>query len=114
MKPFFFSLLLAFFALTATAQVVSVAYAPPLHSAILGTTFVDWDSLARSERIAVLDGATGAILDSQTLSNFDKGTYTVWNVTGHVKLQFGSLDGANAVVSGIFFDPVPVPVPAAR
>lgn len=72
---------------------------------------VDWDSTARSEHIDVLDGTTGSVLSSQTLANFHNGTYLVWNVSGHVKLQFTSLTGANAVVSGIFFDPVPPAAP---
>jgi quercetin dioxygenase-like cupin family protein len=46
MKRIFLSLLLALFARAATAQAVSVAYTSPAHSTILGTTFVDWDSLA--------------------------------------------------------------------
>ncbi len=69
---------------------------------------VDWDSTARSERIDVLDGATGAVLDSQTLSGFHNGAYVVWQVAGHVKLRFTSLAGANAVLSGFFLDPLPV------
>jgi quercetin dioxygenase-like cupin family protein len=32
-------------ALTAAAQTLSVTYAPPAESTVLGTTFVDWDSL---------------------------------------------------------------------
>jgi hypothetical protein len=68
---------------------------------------VDWDSTARSERIDVLDGATGAVLNSQTISGFHNGTYVVWQAAGHVKLQFTSVAGANAVLSGFFLDPVP-------
>jgi quercetin dioxygenase-like cupin family protein len=63
MKPLFFSLVLSFFALTATAQVVSVAYAPPSHSAILGTTFVDWDSLAAKTTAA---GQVRSVFDNPT------------------------------------------------
>lgn len=64
----------------------------------------DWDSTARSERIDILDGTV--VLSTQVLSNFHNGTYLVWNVTGHVKLQLTSLAGANAVLFGLFFDPV--------
>jgi hypothetical protein len=65
--------------------------------------FVDWDSVRRSERIDVLDASTGAILDSQTLSSFNGGKYMVWNIQGHVQFRFTTLQGDNAVLSGVFF-----------
>ncbi len=65
---------------------------------------LDWDGLGRSERLDVIDGATGALLDTRELDSFSGGAYLVWTVAGHVKLRFTSLSGPNAVVSGIFFD----------
>jgi hypothetical protein len=65
---------------------------------------VDWDSTVRSERVDVLNAATGAILDSRTLSSFHNGTYLTWYLSGHVQLRFIKLAGANAVLSGLFFD----------
>ena len=64
---------------------------------------VDWDSFARAERIDVLDAATGAVLDSRTLSGFHGGQYLVWSVTGHVKLRITAAGGINAVVSALYF-----------
>src|ERR1017187_6200896 len=62
LKSLFLSLLLAPAAL-ATAQVVSVAYAPPSNSIVLGTTFVDWDSLAAKTTAA---GQVRAVFDNPT------------------------------------------------
>ena len=64
---------------------------------------VDWDPDSRSQRVDVLDAATGAILDTRTVTSFQDGQYLVWTMQGHVRLRLTRLAGANAVVSGIFF-----------
>jgi pro-kumamolisin-like protein len=64
---------------------------------------VDWDASGRSETIQVLDANTSAVLDTRTLSNFSNGTYLVWSLAGHVKINVTSVAGVNAVVSGVFF-----------
>ena len=65
---------------------------------------VDWDSGGvRAERIDVLDAATGAVLDTRTISDFIKGQYLVWNLRGHVRLLVTRTAGSNSVVSGLFF-----------
>ena len=75
---------------------------------------LDWDSNSRSERVDVIDPNSGAVLDSQTLSSFNGGTYLSWSLKGHVQLRFTTLGGANAVVSGIFFGtPATPPSPSA-
>ncbi|MGC2814472.1 MAG: Ig-like domain-containing protein, partial [Candidatus Acidiferrum sp.] len=68
---------------------------------------MDWDSSDRAETIELLDAATGALLDSRNISSFVNGLYLVWNVSGHVKFNIILTDGNNAVVSGVFWDPVP-------
>jgi len=66
--------------------------------------FLDWDSTARREKIDVLN-ASGTVLNTQTLtSSFNGGIYLLWNVSGHVKFRITPNAGANAVVSGLFFD----------
>jgi len=65
---------------------------------------VDWDDLARVQRVDVLDAGTGAVLDSRTLTGFQGGQYLVWNLGGHVTLRVTKTGGLNAVVSGLFFD----------
>ena len=66
---------------------------------------LDWDSNGRSERIDVLDAASGKVLDSQTASGFVGGEYLVWTLGGHVLVRLTNLAGNNAVLSGLFFDP---------
>ena len=39
------------------------------------------------------------------VSSFTGGQYLVWNLTGHVTIQFTRDSGANALVSGVFLAP---------
>jgi hypothetical protein len=64
---------------------------------------LDYDRAGRSERVDVLSAATGAVLASDTASNFGNGEYLVFNVTGDVAIKLTSLTGPNAVLSGLFF-----------
>src|SRR5262249_2259982 len=70
---------------------------------------LDWDSRARAQRIDVLDENTNSVLDSRSLSGFVNGIYVVWNLKGGVRIQVTLTGGDNAVVSGVFFDPPPLP-----
>ena len=66
---------------------------------------LDWDSYlgGRSETVQILDGSTGTVLDSRTISGFSNGVYLVWKLSGHVKINVIFLSGGNSVVSGVFF-----------
>ncbi len=80
---------------------------------------VDMDRLGRTQRVDVVDGDSGAVLSSHALENFTNGVYLAWNVRGHVALQvtYTGTGGYNAVVSGLFFDPVvagPLAAPVVR
>jgi hypothetical protein len=66
--------------------------------------FLDYTAMGRSERVDVLDAATGAVLDTRTVSGFAGGQYLTWDLSGHVRLRVTRLAGANAVLSGLFFD----------
>ena len=66
---------------------------------------VDWDKQGRSEQIQITSAATGAVLDTETLSNFSGGVYLQWELSGNVVITFKTLAGPNAVLSGLFFDP---------
>ncbi|WP_165073867.1 fibronectin type III domain-containing protein [Paludisphaera rhizosphaerae] len=68
---------------------------------------LDWDGIARITQIEVVDPVTGAVLDSREASQFHDGLYQTWDVRGSVQFRITRVGGANAVVSGIFFDPVP-------
>ena len=65
---------------------------------------VDWDSTTRSQRIDVIDPATGEVIDSRTMSSFHDGAYLTWEIRGSVRFRITKLAGANAVIGGVFFD----------
>ena len=67
--------------------------------------FQDYDYQGRNERVDLLD-KNNTVLDSRTVSNFGAGQYLVWNVSGHVIVRITNLNTVNAIVNGIFFDPV--------
>ena len=74
---------------------------------------LDWDSTNRRQTIRVKDGVSGTVLDSRSLtSQFDGGAYLVWAISGHVKIDVVYDSGNNAVISGLFLDPVPSYAPA--
>jgi hypothetical protein len=66
---------------------------------------LDWDALNRAERIDVFDGTTGALLHSQNVAGFQDGKYLSYDVKGNTLFRFVRTGAANAVVSGMFFDP---------
>jgi hypothetical protein len=56
-----------------------------------------------SEQIQTTSTATGAVLDTETLSNFSGGVYLQWQLSGSVVITFKTLAG-NAVLGGLFFN----------
>jgi hypothetical protein len=70
---------------------------------------LDWDNYGRTERVDILD-ANNTLLDSRSVSNFQTGQYLVWNLSGHVIVKITNTS-SNAVLSGLFFDAGPTPVP---
>ena len=64
---------------------------------------VDWDAQGRTESVAILDGTSGNVLNTEEVSNFSNGVYLTWTVTGHVTVNVTSNGGPNAVISGMFF-----------
>jgi hypothetical protein len=73
----------------------------------LALYFLDWDNQGRAETVSVFDanvnGGSSSALDTRTVSNFTLGQYLIWNVRGHVLIQFNRTAGGNAVVNGVFF-----------
>jgi len=65
---------------------------------------LDWNSAGIMESISVLDANTNQVLDTRSVASFSNGTYVVWRVAGHVKLQIKRTAERNAVVSGVFVD----------
>ena len=74
----------------------------------LALYFLDWgDNGTRSEQVQISDAATGAVLDTETVSSFAGGEYLDWQVSGNVVITITRVSGPNAVLSGLFFDPTP-------
>ena len=65
---------------------------------------VDWSNIGRSEQIQINSAATGAVLDTETLSHFYSGAYLQWEISGSVVITVKTLAGADSVLSGLFFD----------
>jgi hypothetical protein len=65
---------------------------------------LDWNKKGRAETIKVFDARTNALLDTRSVSNFTKGVYLQWNVSGHVRLQITKTAGGSAVISGLFIN----------
>jgi hypothetical protein len=69
---------------------------------------VDWDNLSRNETITVKDLATGLLLNSQAVSSFSGGIWHEWSFSGSVVVTVTFVSGTNAVISGLFFDNIPL------
>ena len=75
--------------------------------------FVDWDGTYRGEQVTLSNAATGTVLSTESISSFHAGVYLDWKVSGNVLITITKTAGANAVLSGLFVDPLPIPIPAA-
>jgi len=70
--------------------------------------FLDWDSSARAQTVEIRNSLSGAALDSRTLpagQYFHNGEYLIWRITGSVTIHITRTGAANAVLSGVFFNP---------
>jgi hypothetical protein len=67
--------------------------------------FLDYERLGRQEKLELFDDVSGKLLASTTISDFQNGTYSCWNLRGRVRARVSRLSGPNCVLSGIFFDP---------
>ena len=68
---------------------------------------LDFDTTFRAQTVQVINATTGSVLDTRSVSNFNGGQYLVWNLTGHVKINFTCTGGVNAVASGLLFGAQP-------
>jgi subtilisin family serine protease len=88
---------------TATSEDINVGISDSIvHTVSL--YLADYNNQKRSERIQVIDAATGAILVTQDVSGFKAGEFVSFSVTGSVTFRITNTGGPSAVVSGIFFD----------
>lgn len=70
----------------------------------LSLYLLDWDTTARAETVTILDAGSNTVLNVQSFSSFQNGTYASWTITGNVIIQVTDTSGINAVVAGIFID----------
>jgi hypothetical protein len=68
--------------------------------------FVDFDRKGREQLVELFELGTGTILGREVITDFENGRYSSWHVQGNVGVRIKRLVGPNAVMSGIFFDPV--------
>ncbi len=71
--------------------------------------FLDYDAKGRAETVTLSNANTGAVLNTESVSNFTNGEYLTWTITGNVLITFTRTAGANAVLNGLFFDPASSP-----
>lgn len=72
----------------------------------------DYDNQKRVENVQVVDPATGQSLSGQyfqTISDFKGGEYVTYQLSGNVQLLVSHVSGPNAIVNGVFLDPVVPP-----
>ncbi len=74
---------------------------------------LDWDSNARIQTVDVVNSATGAVLDTRTVANFQGGVYLVWTLTGDVTIRIRPNSASNVVLSAVFFGGMTTPVTSA-
>jgi len=65
--------------------------------------FLDWDGSNPGQTVQVTDAASGAVLDTQSISTFGGGKYFSWTIKGSVKFIVTSSGYYSALVSGVFF-----------
>ena len=70
---------------------------------------LDYDTTSRSEQIEFTDANTHAVLSTQSVSSFHTGVYMNYTISGNVLITITKTGGANAVLSGLFFDPMACP-----
>ena len=64
---------------------------------------LDWDSFTRAQRFDVYDANTNTLLATQSITGFHNGVYTVFRLSGNVRVRVTRTAGNNAVVNGVFF-----------
>jgi subtilisin family serine protease len=66
--------------------------------------FADYENDHRTELVTISSATTNAVLSRQTVSNFHKGKYLIYNISGSVLITITSESYPNAVLSGVFIN----------
>jgi subtilisin family serine protease len=86
-----------------TQTSMTIAYNPgDAISHTLALYFADYQNDHRIETVTIYNPATLQVLTSQTISNFSKGKYLVFNETGELLITITNGGYPDAVLSGIF------------
>ena len=56
--------------------------------------------------MTIVDPSSANILSTQSYSQFTGHVWEIYQIKGHVQIQITHIGGDNAVVNGVFFDPV--------
>jgi hypothetical protein len=67
--------------------------------------FLDFDNGGRQEKVEFFDYVSGQFLAATTISNFQNGIYSTWNLQGRITVKFTKLAGPTVLLAGLFFDP---------
>jgi hypothetical protein len=73
----------------------------------LALYFLDWGNWGLNEKVQVASAATGAVLDTETVSSFYSGMWLVWSISGDVVITITGQAGSSPELSGVFLDPRP-------
>lgn len=94
----------------ASSDIVVKVQQDPLQLRRLALHFLDWDgkksaAARRSQRVTVKEPTSGLVLGRYDLQDFQNGATLVWEIQGPAEFTISKLQGANAVISGIFAGP---------
>ena len=64
---------------------------------------LSWGNNAWTQRMDVVDGVDGTLLDSRMVSAMGNGKWEVWNISGHAQIRATKIGTGSAVISGLFF-----------
>lgn len=67
---------------------------------------LDWDRLGRNEQISIYNAETGKLLIESKVAAPGEGPYLEYLLQGHVRVRVTNNGAPNAVLNGVFFDPV--------
>jgi hypothetical protein len=71
----------------------------------LALYFLDWDSNDRRSAIEIFDLKTLKLLAPvQMIKEYQNGKYMIFDYSGPIRIRVNHVRGANAALSGIFFD----------
>jgi hypothetical protein len=74
----------------------------------LAMYFVDWDSTTRRTCVEIFDYDTRKrAVPVRVVDDYHGGHYLVYDCDRSLRIRIAHVRGANAVLSGLFFDPAP-------